>query len=162
MASKKEPEAEKKENASKAEPKEPKIVTETVLETDNGASSKNKVDVSFYLLKNRKWRTLINTTTGRIEISGENSVVTVKASDPYHDLKVEFLRNHKGNQKSGGTDFVELTDGDERPGGSCLLDSLLDLSKDSLLNVLSDNDPKNRVLSRGAIMMLILKEKGSA
>lgn len=118
-----------------------------------------KVDVSFYLLKARKWRTLICVGKTKVEIKGENSIITISKADPLYDGKVDFLRKYKGNRKNGGTEFIELTADDVRPGGQCLLDSLLEMTKESLLGVLSDKDPKNRALSRGAIMMLIMKEK---
>jgi len=118
-------------------------------------------DVSFYLIKNNKWRIVVMLKGQRAEISGENSIVTARVGDPLYAEKLDYLRKHKGNRSNGGTLFVELTADDERPGGSCLLDTLLDLSKESLLGVLIDSDPKNRALSRGAIMTLIMKEKGS-
>lgn len=118
-------------------------------------------DVSFYLLKCRKWRTLLVINKARTEIKGENSVITVSTTDGQYAEKVAFLRKSAGNRANGGTDFVELSEKDTKPGGECLLDSLLELTKESLLNVLGSSDPKNRALSRGSIMMLILKEKGS-
>jgi hypothetical protein len=120
-----------------------------------------KVDVSFYLTKATNWATHIKFGQTRVVIKGTDSIITIKTGDEFYDEKLSYLRGYKGNQKNGGTEFVELTCEDERPGGTVLLDSLLDLSKESLLNVLSDNDPKNRALSTGAIMMRILKEKGS-
>lgn len=118
-----------------------------------------KKNVSFYLIKARKWRTLLKINGVRTEISGENSVINIQATDGNYDVKVAAMRAHKGNKSNGGTEFVELTESDKGLGNECLLDSLLPLAKESLLNVLNDSNPKNRALSRGALMMRILKEK---
>ena len=120
-----------------------------------------KRDVSFYLLKARKFRILTVLKGNRIEIKGENSIITIPCDDKFYDFKVKYLRDHRKNRKNGGTEFVELSAEDKIPGGECLLDSLIDLGKESLWNVLSDKEPKHRALSRGSLIMLILKEKGA-
>ena len=132
---------------------------ETTQEAE--VKAKEKSDVSFYLLKSRKWRTLLIIKGARVEIKGENSIITIPRTDGLYDEKVAYLRAYAGNRAKGGTEFVELSDKEPLPGGSCLLDSLLDLPKESLLNVLCESDPKNRALSRGTLIMRILREKGS-
>lgn len=146
---------------SKSDKKE---VVEKVVEPKAPVVAKEpeRTDVCFYFLKTRKWRTLFNIKGNRLELKAENSILSIAKDDPLYDAKLDFMNSHKGNRAKGGTEFVELTSGDKKPGGKCLLDSLLEMSKESLLNVLIDRDPKNRALSRGAIMMLILKEKKEA
>jgi hypothetical protein len=120
-----------------------------------------KEDVSFYLLKTRKIRILLASGKVPVEIKGENSIINIPVSDPHYDFKVDYLRASRKNRKNGGTEFVELNADEKKPGGECLLDSLLDLSVESLRGVLVNKDPKHRALTRGSLIMLILGEKGA-
>jgi hypothetical protein len=95
-----------------------------------------------------------------VVITGSNSIVTIRPDDPSYDRKVDWMRSNPANKKNGGTKFVELTDDMPAEKGGCLLDSLLDLSHGSLLEVVEGNDAEHARMTRGALMTKIMKQKG--
>lgn len=119
-----------------------------------------KHPVSFYLLRSKKYRNIIRGLNGSTTVEGKNSVVTIFPEDPEYDIKVEFMRKSKANRKNGGTSFVEV-DPLERRGNDCMLDSLMTMEKGTLLGILSQIEDTDRAMTRGNLMMKILKEKGA-
>lgn len=133
-------------------------VTETAVDAvSEVALTATKKMVSFALITCNRLSHLIRSG---VKITGDSSIVNIEPSDPHYDEKVAFMRNSKSNRINGGTTFVELSAEEVESSGKCLLDSLNDLSNESLMKMIEKKEPSDVRLSRGGLMMKIMKEKG--
>lgn len=134
-----------------------KVVQKEVVEAEVPVKlAPKKVDVNFFMRNLRKFRTY----HGDIPINGDNSIISVKVNDPDYDAKIEFLRGSKQNVKNGGVDFLELGSDDEDPRAECMLDTLIGLSRESLITMVNNPEGKLNSATRGRLIMSILGESG--
>jgi hypothetical protein len=98
----------------------------------------------------------------RVVVTGSNCVVVVRANDPDYEAKLKFLRESDENKNNGGTKIIELSvDDDQNAGGDCLLDKLMALDNLALFDILKEKGEQDKALSKGKLIIKILKEKGA-
>lgn len=95
------------------------------------------------------------------KIDGNNHIAVIRGTDPFYKDKVAFMNTHKWGAKSGGSEFVELKNGVMPDDGSCLLDELLPIENEGLVSMLKKKDGSTMQMSRGNLLIKVLKEKGA-
>ena len=95
------------------------------------------------------------------KVQASNSVAVIRADDPFYAEKVAFMNKHVWNKKNNGAEFFELKNGVMPDDGKCLLDELLDLNDDALVTMLKSKTKATMAMSRGNLILKVLKEKGA-
>jgi hypothetical protein len=98
-------------------------------------------------------------------IRARDNVAIIAPNDPFYDDKVSFMRKHPENEANGGIGFVELTSKNTREvldgaTGKCIIDELLEVPKKGLIAMVVNKPKSIDRMTKGALMMLIMKEKG--
>ena len=95
----------------------------------------------------------------RLPLHGENHIVKISAEDQFFNEKVDYMRKSSDNRANGGHMFIEMKSGESKDPKEHLLDELLELPTEGLISMLKKPRITDKRLSRGNLMVKVLKQR---